>query len=243
MAERDRKPFLSYVFLDLPDVQERLRECFDAMHDGAKALIFVPSITQISDCIKMIRHNRAMRLNVETVVELGEGISNGRTWDVRAVTLRNADGSPSGSASIVKESAPAEAAASGSDVVQSEESSEVELVLEGDDGPTATPASLLDPEVESDAPDPESPTSPNANANDDTAAETSIQPPSSSSSSDPPRTPNPLETVMICRPQIGEKIVGGGFVAIFRKMSPEEWELQYQWRKTRTGVQKKMQRH
>lgn len=237
MAERDRKSFLSYVFLDLPDVHERLRECFEAMHDGAKVLIFVPSITQAADCVKMIRHDRAMRLNVETVVELGEGISNGRQWDVRAVTLRNANGSTSGSAPIVKKSALAEAADSGSDLVQPEGSREVEIVPEDDDDPTVTPPSQLDPEVESDAPDSESPSNPNAN--NDAATETSDQPPSSDLSP----TPTPLETVMICRPQNGEKIVGGGFVAVFRKMSPEEWELQYHWRKTRTGFQKKMLRH
>lgn len=50
-------------------------------------VVFVPSVTQIGDCVRIIR-DRGLRLQMEKVVELGEGVSNGRVWDVRLATRR-----------------------------------------------------------------------------------------------------------------------------------------------------------
>ncbi|KAK5050410.1 hypothetical protein LTR84_003691 [Exophiala bonariae] len=218
-AQRDHAPFLSYVFLDLPDVQERLKECFPAMHDGAKVVIFVPSITQVSECVKMIKKDRDLRLNVDTVVELGEGISNGRIWTVRAVTPRTIarDAAAAASLATTEQPDPTEM----SEASAEQEQTDIEIMPDEEGITTTNTTDVID-----DTLDPESS--------------------SSLSDSPTPSTPSqhraPPETVMICRPQIGEKIVGGGFVAVFSKMSPEQWELQYRWRATRTGVQKKMLR-
>lgn len=194
------------------------------MHDGAKALIFVPSITQVTECVKMIKGDRDLRLNVDTVVELGEGISNGRTWDVRAVTPRTlARGDAAVSTMATPQPGVAEAAGAS---VADQEQGDVEIVPddEGTTMATTTASEAVDNFSASEEPSDTELTTPDP------------VPPISFSSQ--PRQPH--ETVMICRPQIGERIVGGGFVAVFSKMSPEQWELQYRWRGTRTGVQKKM---
>lgn len=225
LAGRGGEPFLNYVFLDLPNVQQRLQECFTAMRDGAKVLIFVPSITQVCECVKMIKTSQ-MRMTVENVVELGEGISNGRKWDVRAVTPRRL--------STPKQQQPVAA--------------EADAVDPSPDSTTACQAGDVDV-LPSESTEVEAATNGNTTSTD-SEAEMSETPDSSSGSesanSKPSSSPNgpkaDQETVMICRPKIGETIVGGGFVAVFRKMSLEEWELQYKWRKTRTGAQKKQYR-
>lgn len=233
LAKREGKPFLSYVFLDLPNVQERLQECFTAMRDGAKVLIFVPSITQVCEVVKMIK-NSQMRMTVENVVELGDGISNGRTWDVRAVTPRRLSTPKLQLQQPVPIAAEADAlnpnqdsntvvgqaGASDVEVLPTEsESIEVEAVTNDNDNAISTDSEAgmsetADSSSDSESATPELPSSPNGPTENQ-------------------------ETVMICRPKIGETIVGGGFVAVFRKMSLEEWELQHEWRKTRTGAQKK----
>lgn len=57
------------------------------MTDGALLVVFVPSVTQIGDCVRVIQ-DKGMRLQMEKVLELGEGISNGRVWDVRLARKR-----------------------------------------------------------------------------------------------------------------------------------------------------------
>jgi len=79
--------FLTHAILDMPGVHHRLRTISPALRPDGKLLVFVPSITQIGECLRQVRaHN--LPLFLERVVELGEGISNGRVWDVRYVVPR-----------------------------------------------------------------------------------------------------------------------------------------------------------
>jgi tRNA A58 N-methylase Trm61 len=84
---RQRKKFLSYVILDMPGVHGVIENVVPAMKDDAVLMIFVPSITQIGDCVRIIK-DRNLPLEMMKVTELGEGLSNGRLWDVRLVQKR-----------------------------------------------------------------------------------------------------------------------------------------------------------
>jgi hypothetical protein len=81
------EPFLSYVILDMPACHLQIETVAPAMKDGALLVAFVPSVTQIGDCVRIIE-DKGLRLRMERVLELGEGISNGRVWDVRLARKR-----------------------------------------------------------------------------------------------------------------------------------------------------------
>lgn len=83
----DTGPFLSYVILDMPACHMQIETVVPAMKNGALLVVFVPSVTQIGDCVREIQ-DKGMRLQMEQVLELGEGISNGRVWDVRFARKR-----------------------------------------------------------------------------------------------------------------------------------------------------------
>ena len=86
-SHTDAEPFLSYVILDMPACHLQIETVALAMKDGALLVVFVPSVTQIGDCVRTI-HDKGLPLHVEKVLELGEGISNGRVWDVRLARKR-----------------------------------------------------------------------------------------------------------------------------------------------------------
>jgi hypothetical protein len=79
--------FLTHVILDMPGVERTVPKAATAMREDAKVVVFCPSITQIAECQKLI-HKENVPLTFEKAVELGEGISTGRIWDVRVVTPR-----------------------------------------------------------------------------------------------------------------------------------------------------------
>lgn len=82
-----RMGFLSYVVLDMPGVHHVIENVVPAMKDDATLMVFVPSITQIGDCVRAIAE-KSLLLRMVQVVEMGEGLSNGRDWDVRLVQKR-----------------------------------------------------------------------------------------------------------------------------------------------------------
>jgi len=88
VASQRRKHFLSYVMLDMPGVHQVIENVVQAMKDDAVLMIFVPSITQIGDCVRIIK-DKNLPLEMLKVTELGEGLSNGRLWDVRLVQKRS----------------------------------------------------------------------------------------------------------------------------------------------------------
>lgn len=80
-------PFLNYVVLDMPGSHLQIEKVASVMREGGLLVIFVPSVTQIGDCVKIIQ-DKQIPLRMEKVLELGESISNGRTWDVRLAKRR-----------------------------------------------------------------------------------------------------------------------------------------------------------
>ncbi|ETN37189.1 uncharacterized protein HMPREF1541_08179 [Cyphellophora europaea CBS 101466] len=89
LVDRDERDcgFLTHVILDMPGVENMLSRAAAAMQEDAKLIVFCPSITQVAECQKLIKQDN-LPLVLEKAVELGEGISTGRIWDVRIVTPR-----------------------------------------------------------------------------------------------------------------------------------------------------------
>lgn len=91
-ARKTEQPFLTHVFLDLPNADHHLANVAPALHVNGLLAVFNPSITQIAECVEVIREKRMPYL-LDQVIELGVG--NIREWDVRAVrpraTLRMAE--------------------------------------------------------------------------------------------------------------------------------------------------------
>jgi tRNA (adenine57-N1/adenine58-N1)-methyltransferase len=80
-------PFLSHIIIDTPKSNSHIQLATQYLLPDGKIIIFNPSITQIGDCTETIKRLR-LPLVQETVLELGQGISGGRVWDVRAVLPR-----------------------------------------------------------------------------------------------------------------------------------------------------------
>ncbi|CAN9120883.1 unnamed protein product [Alternaria alternata] len=78
---KTEEPFLSHVFLDLPNATS-LANVAPALHVNGLLAVFNPSITQIAECVESIREQRLPYL-LDQVIELGAGTI--REWDVRAV--------------------------------------------------------------------------------------------------------------------------------------------------------------
>ncbi|BDD58527.1 hypothetical protein MPDQ_002548 [Monascus purpureus] len=159
------EPFLSYAILDMPSAQLRIPHVAPILKRDGILVVFMPSITQIGDCLDLIRRQQLPFL-LDRVVELGSGISSGRLWDVRfAVKKSRADPSSWGEEASLSES---------------EES--------------GTQSSEENPRQK----DTES-TLPSA---DDVQKE--------------------ADNVLVCRPKVGTRIVGGGFVGIWRRIEDSQ---------------------
>ena len=156
------EPFLSYAILDMPSSHLRIPHISPIMKRDGILAVFMPSITQIGDCVELIRRQRLPFVQ-EKVVELGAGISGGRQWNVQfAVKKSRADPSSWGPSSDSSEEGAAQ---------EDQESS-----------------------------------------SDEKAADTDAQPEAQE------QTSKEGESVLVCRPQVGERIAGGGFVGIWRRI-------------------------
>lgn len=147
------EPFLSHAILDMPSSQLRIPHVAPILRRDGILIVFMPSITQIGDCVRLIRQHN-LPLVQESVVELGMGISSGRQWDVRLATKKSGADPSSWSPS-----AEAESDEASSD--PSEEATEIPV--------------------------------PDVPSKED-------------------------EMVMVCRPKVGLRTVGGGFVGIWRRI-------------------------
>lgn len=167
LSERDGKPFLSHAFLDLPGPEAHLDSVTQALRTDGCLLFFTPSITQILECVKMIKEEGVM-LELDNVVELGvNGGSGGREWKVQAVRKRK---------------------------------------------PSSNPKHETTVNVEADTTD-HSTTEVTDNAKDDARSDQQV-----TTTEGPGETNQPSpEWSMICRPLVGERIVGGGFLGVWRK--------------------------
>lgn len=145
-------PFLSHAILDMPAAHEKIERVIQVLKDDGILVVFMPSVTQISECVKLIGEKR-LPLMLEKAVELGTGISSGRLWDIRMTKVKRS--STQRIDSGVDEQGEAE---------ESERGEEVDM----------------DAESQS--------------------------------------TETERESVLVCRPKVGTKVVGGGFVGLWRKL-------------------------
>ncbi|GMG11006.1 unnamed protein product [Aspergillus oryzae] len=161
LTQKTADPFLSYAILDMPASHQRIPHVAPILKENGVLAVFMPSITQIGDCVNLIRRQK-LPFILEKVVELGPGISSGRQWDVRfAVKKSRADPS-----SWNESSEPSEGA-----VQQDRE----------------------------------------------TLDEGSVE-----SVSVPEEAPKEEDSVLVCRPKVGSRIVGGGFVGIWRRIEDSQ---------------------
>lgn len=154
-TRKTEEPFLTHVFLDLPNADSHLMNVAPVLHVNGVLAVFNPSITQIADCVEAIRA-QTMPYLLDQVVELGAGTI--RQWDVRAVRPR----------ATVREAEKKKASEpSGEEAVDA---------------------------VEGQA------------ARDDELAKDLGQ--------------SEEKWAMVCRPKAGQQVVGGGFLALWRRMEP-----------------------
>lgn len=166
-------PFLSYAILDMPSAHLRIPHVAPILKRNGMLVVFMPSITQIGDCVELIRRQRLPFVQ-DKVVELGAGLSGGRLWDVRfAMKKSRADPSSWNEAS----SSPSPPTSDSED------------------------AGTVIPNLE------ESPTTTSSSSSDEPAPV-----------GEEPLTENTRDSVLICRPKVGTRIVGGGFVGIWRRI-------------------------
>lgn len=151
-------PFLSHVILDMPSSNLRIPHVTPMLKRDGLLVVFMPSITQIGECLQLIRDQR-LPLVQEKVIELGSGISGGRTWDVRFATKK-----------------------SGADPASWATPSDAEI---------STPAEADE----------------QSSASDTTSEVSTTEEP-----------PKEGESVLVCRPKVGLRIQGGGFVAVWRRI-------------------------
>lgn len=171
LNQRELEPFLSYVFLDMPSCHRYLQKVVSAMKENALIAVFVPSITQIVHCVQEI-NSSALSLRMEKTLELGEGISNGRMWNVRLASKRARDPTEDSSTTYSR-------------LGDEDEARQEETDTQSEVSPTTTPQ-------EQDASLPSLEAGPEGGG-------TSKEP------------------VIICRPKVGERLIGGGFVALWRR--------------------------
>ncbi|RDW94188.1 tRNA (adenine-N(1)-)-methyltransferase [Aspergillus mulundensis] len=85
------EPFLTHAILDMPSAHLRIPLVASVLKADGILAVFMPSVTQITECAMYIR-KQGIPLELDKVIELGTGISGGRTWDVRfAVKKSKAD--------------------------------------------------------------------------------------------------------------------------------------------------------
>lgn len=152
------QPFLSHAILDMPSAHLRIAHVAPILRRDGYLVVFMPSITQIGECVQIIRKQRLPFVQ-ERVVELGLGMTSGRHWDVR-LAFKKSGADPS--------SWTPSAEADGEETVPAADAEET--------GPSVD--EILIPE-------------------------------------EPVKDEEP---VMVCRPKVGIRTVGGGFVGIWRRI-------------------------
>lgn len=88
LSSNNGTPFLDVAVLDMPGVESYIASTLPALKDGGLLCVFAPQITQIATCVQEIV-TRDFGLKLEKVIELGDGVSTGRLWDVRMAMLKN----------------------------------------------------------------------------------------------------------------------------------------------------------
>jgi tRNA (adenine57-N1/adenine58-N1)-methyltransferase catalytic subunit len=85
--ETHNAQFLTHVILDMPSAADQLRLVSEHLKSDGVLLVFNPSVTQITECVKRVA--QGIPLQLERVVELDGSFSGGRDWDIRLAKIRN----------------------------------------------------------------------------------------------------------------------------------------------------------
>lgn len=166
MAERKLSPeetFLSHVILDMPDIHQYVQKAASVLRVDGNMLAFNPSITQIIKVVEMIKLKN-LPLELQSVLELGSGMTGGREWDVRMVIPKKENRAEAEAESLPASDRPEEM---------------VDVLDEDVDGPTTRSEEYAVHEEEEG------------------------------------------RYRMVCRPKVGGRIVGGGFLGVWKKMAKE----------------------
>lgn len=162
MLKKTVDPFLTHVILDMPSSQLQIENVAPVIRPDGSLVVFCPSVTQIGDCVRLIKEKK-LPFFLDRVVELGTGISSGRLWDVRLATRRSSTANSRSSQ-------------------HSLHSTDAEM------------------------------------KNEEGLGDESAQVPELRSKSVDDNSSEADQAVMVCRPKVGEYIVGGGFVGLWRRM-------------------------
>jgi tRNA (adenine57-N1/adenine58-N1)-methyltransferase len=165
VLRKTEEPFLSHVFLDLPGADAHLANVAPALHVNGIVAVFNPSITQIAECVDLIRTQKLPYL-LDQIIELGVG--NIREWDVRSVRPR---------ASLKKAASP-----DSPETTETAETTEAAEPSSGEAGDAVKGQEARDGELAEEVAKTEE------------------------------------KWAMICRPKAGSMVVGGGFLALWRRM-------------------------
>ena len=179
-SESDRRgvdgQFFHHILLDLPGVHEYIVKAAQALRADGTLIVFCPSITQIAQCVEVIRKLK-LRLSYDQVVELGAGYGAGKQWDVRLVAAKKKT-TPALNTRRGQESVPVakEVSQSAAEVSSSGIFGFLRRLFSGKTAEAAPPAKITEEEV----------------------------------------------YYTVCRPSVGHKVVGGGFVGVWR--AKRDWE-------------------
>lgn len=182
------EPFLSYAILDMPSANQRIAHVAPILRPNGLLAVFMPSITQIGECVQIIRQQK-LPFVLERAVELGTGLSSGRLWDVR-MAMKKSRADPS------------------SWVSESETESEASPPSEKRDRGKGVE------EVEMDEYSPSSSSTVSSTTSSEEAEKTRLHTQTQAGSESEAED----NAVLVCRPKVGLKIVGGGFVGIWRRI-------------------------
>lgn len=197
IAERKtHRPFLSHALIDVPDVGKLLPEVGKIMRSDGILTVFTPNITQIVECVTLIRQLK-LPFVLDDVVQLGNPAYP--SWEVRPVRTRES----------IKAHAEAQAKRqrdSDTSSTQKDESLE----------PDATP-SVSDATESSDEADISS-----VRALKVAASAREWQQNEDREDAAGTSTENDGEWAMICRPKTSEKVGTGGFLGVWRRMKVQK---------------------
>lgn len=175
LAQRGGKPFLTHALLDLPGTENYISALSEALLPDGVLGVFCPSVTQIGDCLKVMRRD-GLRLGRDCVLEFpphAMGVGAGlRGWNVKYAVVR------------ARAKGKVEVVGGEEGEVVADTGAEAELV-DGDEGSSGS-------EISS-----------------DTEAIQSKEIPAVDGAE--------AQEVLVCRPSVGDRLVGGGFFAMFRK--------------------------
>lgn len=165
------KLMYNHIILDLPDSYREMALAASRLKVDGCLLLWVPSITQLLTAVQLVR-NEGLPLFLDRVVEVGQGMSGGRLWDVRSTRIRQFD----------RQAKALQPADEGRD----------ELLELTDDSQTFKASDEEQGDAHGDDP---------AVASVDTEI---------------------VGEAIVCRPKVGERTIGGGFIGLWRRKRHHE---------------------